>query len=152
MEKILDELCAELNNYFRRDIHSGEYVISGGSIDLHEYIQDGQYFRIVGSVFNEGVHKYPATDLKDEVFRGAIWSMAVPETVLDLASDIDEWKAKYEDVNSSMMSPFTSESFGTYSYSKSSGGTSGGAGDTSNSWQGAFASRLNKWRRLRGLN
>lgn len=152
MEKVLSELCAELNNYFWRKKLSGSYIIQNGSIDLDEYIQDGQYFRIVGSVFNDGVHKYPATNLKDEVFKGGIWTMAVPETVIDLASDIAEWKAKYEDVNSSMMSPFTSESFGNYSYSKSSGGTSGGAGDTSNSWQGAFASRLNKWRRLRGLN
>lgn len=151
MEKILDELCAELNNYFKRDIHSGEYVISGGSIDLHEYIQDGQYFRIVGSVFNDGVHKYPVTDLHDEVFKGAIWSMAVPQAVIDLASDIEAWKAKFEDVNSPAMSPFTSESFNNYSYSKSSGGSSGD-GDSANSWQGAFASRLNKWRRLRGLN
>lgn len=35
---MLTELCAELKNYFLRDIdadiHYGEYTISGGSIDL----------------------------------------------------------------------------------------------------------------------
>ena len=151
MEKVLNELCAELNNYFWRKKLSGSYIIQNGSIDLNEYIQDGQYFRIVGSVFNDGVHKYPVTDLHDEEFRGSIWSMAVPETVLDLASDISDWQTKYGDINSSAMSPFSSESFNNYSYSKSSGSSSGDGYD-SNSWQGVFSSRLAKWRRVRGLN
>lgn len=151
MEKVLSELCAELNNYFWRKKLTGSYIIQNGSIDLDEYIQDGQYFRIVGSVFNDGVHKYPVTDLHDEEFRGSIWSMAVPQTVLDLASDISDWQTKYGDINSSAMSPFSSESFNNYSYSKPSGSSSGDGYDSS-SWQGVFASRLAKWRRVRGLN
>ena len=150
MDKILTELCEELNNFFWKQKLTGTFTIQSGSIDLHEYVQEGQYFRIVGSVFNDGVHKYPATDLKDEVFKGGIWTMAVPETVIDLASDIKDWRAKYESADSAMMSPFASESFGNYSYSKATGGTAG-SGDTSNSWIGAFSSRMNKWRRLRGL-
>lgn len=152
MEKVLTELCDELNNYFWRQKKMGTFSISGGHIDLGEYIKEGQYFRIVGSTFNEGVHKYPASGLKDEVFNGAIWSMAVPETVVDLASDIAAWEEKYGGVDSPALSPFASESFNNYSYSKSSGGASGTGAENANSWQGAFASRLNKWRRLRGLN
>ena len=46
------------------------------------------------------------------------------------------------------MSPFTSESFGGYSYSKSSG--SGGNGEAQAlSWQRQFQSSLNKWRKIR---
>lgn len=150
MDKILTELCEELNNFFWKQKLTGTFTIQNGSIDLHEYVQEGQYFRIIDSVFNNGVHKYPATDLKDEVFKGGVWTMAVPETVIALASDIKDWRAKYESVDSAMMSPFASESFGNYSYSKSTGGTAGN-GDNSNSWIGAFSSRMNKWRRLRGL-
>lgn len=151
MDKMLTELCDELNNYFTQEKVNGTFTISGGNIDLHEYVQQGQYFRIVGSVFNDGVHKYPATDLHDEVFKGAIWSMAVPQTVIDLASDIKAWKTKYAGADSPAMSPFQSESFNNYSYSKSTGGTAG-SGDMGNSWQGVFAPQMNKWRRLRGIS
>ena len=153
MEKMLTELCHELNNYFWREKIQGKFVISGGEISVSALtLLDGQYFRIVGSVMNDGVHKYPATDLIDEEFEGSIWSMAVPQTVVDLASDIEEWNNLYGGASSQAMSPFNSESFGNYSYSKS-GASSGSASGSSNpnSWQSVFASRLNKYRRLRGL-
>ena len=142
---MLTELCAELKNYFLRDrnadIHYGEYTISGGSIDL-PFLLDGQYFRIVGSVLNDGVYQYPADGLTDEEFTGAVWAMAVPPSVVALAADIEEWNAKNAET---LASPYTSESFGGYSYTKASGNSeSGGA----YSWKDQFASRLSKWRRL----
>jgi len=142
---MLTELCAELKNYFLRDrdadIHYGEYTISGGSIDL-PFLLNGQYFRIVGSVMNDGVYQYPVSDLADEVFTGAVWSMAVPPSVIDLAAEIKAWN----EANAvTLASPYTSESFGGYSYTKASGNSaSGGA----YSWKDQFASRLSKWRRL----
>ena len=149
MEKMLTELCAELNNYFWRDKRSMKLKIEGGTFTC-DFLQTGQYFRIIGSIFNDGVHKYPATDLHDEEFDGSIWSMAVPPAVIDLASDIDAWEAKYGGVDSPAMSPFASESFGNYSYSKGSA-SSGSSSGNANSWQAVFANRLNKWRRLRNL-
>lgn len=142
---MLTELCAELKNYFLRDrnedIHYGEYTISGGSIDL-PFLLNGQYFRIVGSVLNDGVYQYPADGLTDETFTGAVWSMAVPPAVVALAAEIEAWNEKNADV---LASPYTSESFGGYSYTKASGSpASGGA----YSWKDQFASRLSKWRRL----
>lgn len=140
---MLTELCAELKNYFLRDqsedIHNGLFTISGGSIDL-PFLLDGQYFRIVGSVLNDGVYQYPASDLVDETFSGAVWAMAVPPAVIALAADIEAWNEANADT---LASPYTSESFGGYSYSKSSG-SSGGAF----TWKDQFASRLSKWRRL----
>jgi hypothetical protein len=47
------------------------------------------------------------------------------------------------------MSPFTSESFGGYSYSK--GGGSDASGKGQNTWQGAFKARLNAYRRMKGI-
>lgn len=151
MDKSLTELCGELNNYFWRAKIQGKFVIRGGSLvpsNATDNLQDGQYFRIVGSVFNDGVHKYPASDLTDEEFDGAIWSMAVPQAVIDLASEIQAWQAKYGGAESPAMSPFTAESFNNYSYSKGSGGTSGTVDP--NSWQAVFGSRMNRFRRLRG--
>lgn len=148
MGKMLTEICDYLNNYFWRVKYNVKVTIEDGTFTA-DFLKDGQYFRIIGSTFNDGVHKYPATDLIDESFDGAIWSMAVPQSVIDLASDIEKWQTKYGDVNSEAMSPFTSESFGNYSYSK---GSSMGAGSINpNSWQSIYASRLNKWRRLRNI-
>ena len=153
MEKVLTELCAELNNYFWRTKVQGHFVITEGVIHFNNNlpIMEDQYFRIIGSVFNDGVHKYPASDLKDEEFDGAVWSMAVPQAVIDIATDLDAWLKQYGGVDSPAMSPYNSESFNNYSYSKGStfSGTSGSG--NANSWQAVFASRLNKWRRMRGI-
>ena len=146
MEKGITELCEYLNNYFWRVKRNVKMTISNGTFEV-DFLQPGQYFRIVGSLFNDGVHVYPATDLQDEEFNGSIWSMAVPETVIDLASEIDQWRTKYENINSQAMSPFTAESFGNYSYSKTASTNEG----SSNNWQTVFASRLAPYRRLRGL-
>ena len=148
MEKVLTELCDYLNNYFWRSKRNVKLTISGGTFTVN-FLQQGQYFRIVGSVFNDGVYKYPATGLTNEEFEGSIWSMAVPQTVIDLASEIKEWQTKYGTVDSEAMSPFNSESFGNYSYSKSSASSS--ADGNPNSWQAVYASRLAPYRRLRGL-
>ena len=71
--------------------------------------------------------------------------MAVPSEVIDLSTEIDKWiEANADTLNS----PFQSESFGGYSYSKASG-TSGTSGDGSITWQSHFAGKLNKWRKMR---
>lgn len=143
---MLTELCAELKNYFLRnreaDIHYGEYTISGGSIVL-PFLLAGQYFRIVGSVLNDGVYEYPAVGLTDETFAGAVWAMSVPPTVIALADDIEAWNAKNADA---LASPYTSESFGGYSYTKAT--TVGVGTNGAFTWRDQFASRLAKWRRL----
>jgi hypothetical protein len=147
MELILTEICEYLNNWFWEKKIQGNFTISDGTIDAIG-LKEGQYFRIIGSTFNDGIHIYPSTDLKDEEFNGSIWAMAVPATVIAIASDIKDWQALYGGADSSAMSPFNSESFAGYSYSKSG---SGNANSGSNaSWQDVFGGRLNKYRRLRG--
>lgn len=148
MNATLTELCGYLNNYFPVESHDVTLTIAGGTFTA-DYLQEGQYFRIIGSVFNDGVYKYPAQQLHDETFTGVIVAMAVPPTVIALASDIKAWRTQYESTTSPAMSPYASESFGNYSYSKSTGGT--GTSANPNSWETVFASRLNKWRRLRNI-
>lgn len=156
MEKMLTEVCHEVNNYFRRDsIRKSFSVENGDLIGIPDgFLQEGQYFLITGSIFNDGVHKHLSTgmNLKDETeFSGAIWALAIPEEFLALVSDISEWVTKYGGIDSAAYSPFSSESFGGYSYSKSAAGNaSDGSSDGSN-WKTVFASRLDKWRRKRGI-
>lgn len=145
---MLTELCQELRNWFERKKFFGTFTIESGQIDLPDgSLQSGQYFRIVGSVFNDGVHKYDPeseSQLVDEVFEGAIWSMGVPPAVVDLSERISEWVTKYGD---SVSSPYQSESFGGYSYQKASSGQ-GNAGSSSPTWQSTFANELNRWRKI----
>lgn len=140
----LTELCQELKNWFDLERFFGKFEIADGELSLPN-LQDGQYFRIVGSVFNDGVYKYPAIGLKNETFDGAVWAMAVPPAVISLLERINAWEEQY---GASVRSPYTSESFGGYSYTKSSGGTARGSTDPAYSYKNAFANELNKWRKV----
>lgn len=143
---MLTELCQELNNWFDYgDRHYGTYTIENGAIEPLDFLQNGQYYRIIGSVFNDGVHNYPDSEeeLTDETFTGSIWAMSVPPAVLALAQEIEAYNAS----DAAKPSPFVSESFGGYSYQKMSG-TSGGGTAISSDWQSVFGKKLNKWRRL----
>lgn len=141
---MLELLCKEINNFFVKEKHFGTFTISDGTIDLSDKLQEGQYFRIVGSVFNDGVYRYSDTlELTDEAFEGAIWAMAVPKQVIALSEEIKQWTF---DNSALLSSPYQSESFGGYSYSLKSGSAT--EGDGSLTWQGHFASRLNPWRKI----
>ena len=138
---MLTEICAELRNWFvvPNGVHVQTYTISGGIITPSDFLQDGQYFRIVGSVFNDGVYQYPYASLNDEVFEGAVWAMSLPPDLIALSAEIEE----YNKSDAGKPSPFTSESFGGYAYTKATDANGSPIG-----WQKAFASRLNKWRKL----
>ena len=143
---MLTVICKELRNWFEKEKLFGEFIISGGSIDLADTsVASGQYFRIIGSVFNDGVHMYPTEELTDEKFNGAIWLLAIPKDIVELSEKVTDWREKYEQTDSVSMSPYTSESFGGYSYSKPSG-TDAGSG--SGAWKSVFSDDLNRWRKI----
>ena len=139
---MLEQVLMHLNNWFLvpGGIHEGTYTIEDGGIAL-PFLANGQYFRICGSVFNDGLYQYPAGDLKTETFDGAVWALAVPQAVIDLAGEIEAWETKNGDAS---VSPYQSESFGGYQYSKATDSASGGAV----TWQSAFRSRINAWRKI----
>lgn len=137
---MLTEVCAELRNYFVSDIHNGTFEIVGGKITPLDFIHENQYFRIVGSVFNDGVYKNTADlVLTDEVFSGSVWAMAVPPSVVALAEEIK----KYNESDEAKPSAYNSESFGGYSYTKATD-----SNGVPLDWKKVFASRLNKYRRI----
>ena len=139
---MLEQVLMHLKNWFLvpGGIHEGTYTIEDGGITL-PFLANGQYFRICGSVFNDGLHQYPASDLKEETFDGTVWALAVPQAVIDLSTEIESWQTKNGDAS---VSPYQSESFGGYQYSKATDSASGGAV----TWQSAFRSRMNAWRKL----
>lgn len=148
---MLTEICAEIRNYFTydQDKKIGTWRIEDGqitpSIDFPT-----EYIRIVGSHKNDGVHCLSdANDiLADEEFQGGIWCMSIPPAFIALANEIAEWQSKYGGADSQALSPFQSESFGGYSYSKASGGSSNGYGSSAPTWQSTYAKRLNIYRKI----
>lgn len=143
---MLTELCQELRNWFEREKYFDTFTIENGAIAVPDgSLQDGQFFRVIGSVFNDGVHQYGTDELTDEVFKGAIWAMAVPPAVIDLSERISAWVTKYGD---SVSSPYSSESFGGYSYQKAGSGQGSANSGASPTWQSTFAGELNRWRKI----
>lgn len=145
----LTEVCAYLKNYFLngdKAVNSGTFTITSGEAPL-DTLLEGQYFCIRGSILNDGVWQNVAADLANlraEEFEGEIWSMSVPRDFEQLCDDISAWRTVNESSTSPNMSPFQSESFGGYSYSKGSGAN----GASAITWQSQFASRLSTYRRI----
>ena len=146
---MLTDLCQELRNWFDLERYEGTFTISGGALTA-DFLQTNQYYRIIGSIFNDGVHKYgdPTDILEDEEFKGAVWALGIPKAVICLDKQIDEWIAKYGGVDSVAMSPYTSESFGGYSYSKGSNLAAVTSANSATGWKAMFASQLNRWRKI----
>ena len=147
---MLTEICQYLRNWFEYYKLTGRFVVSTGRITYADgtalSILNGQYYRIVGSVFNDGVHKLGESDtLTDESeFTGAVWLMAVPPAVVQLDADITQWLT---DNAAAINSPYASESFGGYSYSLRSGNAADGD-STGATWQSQFKTRLSPWRKI----
>ena len=143
---MLEQILMELQNWFRvRDnvngIHPGTYTIENGGIAL-PFLRDGQYFRIMGSLFNDGLHRYgPDMEaLTDEIFNGTIWALAIPKSVVQLAKEMEQWQSKNGEVASGI---YQSESFGGYQYSKQTASDGGQL----TVWS-VFRNRLDPWRKL----
>lgn len=149
---MLNEICAEIRNYFSLDEDKifGEFAVVNREITPPVELEDGQYYRIVGSVFNDGVHKKGDTLTNEPTFKGAVWKMRVPYDVLNLADEIEQWQLKNGSPESANMSPYSSESFGGYSYTKASGFGSDN-GSPYATWQTMFAKRLNPYRKVRAV-
>lgn len=139
---MLEEILDFIHNYFIKEVYRGTFKIESGILDV-DFLQENQYFKIQGSIFNDGVHQYSDFSLVDEEFTGEIWAMAVPMAVIKLSNEIETYVQEY---GSKLDSPYQSESFGGYSYSKGSGTDS--HGNDVNSWQSKFSSRLNHWRKI----
>lgn len=142
---MLTEIFQYLRNWFEKSKYFADFIISDGVITFSDGrpipLITGQYFRVIGSALNDGVHKFGEADLLAEEFSGAVWTMAVPPAVAALAGEIQVWTAANSDA---INSPYQSESFGGYSYQKGYSGSNA----TVVTWQSQFASRLAPWRKI----
>lgn len=136
---MLEEVLRYLNNRFEVAHQDGTFAVSGGTIDVGAV--EGQYFWLEGSVFNDGLHQQPDTDMEDEEFEGRAALLAVPRAVIDMADEIAAWCEANADA---IAGPFQSESFGGYSY------TLAGSSDEAmlSPWQAKFGPRLNAFRKV----
>ena len=51
---MLDEILAEIRNYFVVKVHSGDFEVIGGKLSPLDFLQNGQYFfnsSLCGTVF-----------------------------------------------------------------------------------------------------
>lgn len=146
---MLTEICQYLRNWFVRDKILGWFSIENGVLLASDGtalpLLSGQYFRVIGSVFNDGVHQNGDSLTDEPAFNGAVWLMAVPPDFLALVSDIADW---IEDNSAALNSPYSSESFGNYSYSLRGSGSTNGTDSGGVSWQSQFSSRLAAWRKI----
>ena len=136
---MLEAMLTHLHNWFpaRNGKHAGALVIASGVLSPDVGLVSGQYYRIRGSVFNDGLHRVDGGEaLTDEEFTGEVWALAVRKGGQDLAEEIAAWRESNPETEK------TSESFGGYSYIRAQGAIGGVGG-----WQAAFAGRLNAWRR-----
>lgn len=137
---MLFEILKHIRNFFPDAAHAitGTFKVEEGVLNPSPVLLEGQYYLIEGSVLNDGVFKYGDTSaLSDEIFEGTVTPLKIPRDFLTLVAEIEEYQANDKP------SPYTSESFGGYSYTK---GTT--ASGNAASWQNAFGTRLNTWRKI----
>ena len=139
---MLDKLLRELGWYRRpnkyvNQIKVGKFTIDGGNITPSEFLKENDYYRIIGSKFNDGLYQYPNSDLTDEEFDGAVWVMRVPPALVTLAQQYNEELEK----ESGKPSAYISESFGGYSYTKATNSKG-----VPLNWEHLHADELNQWR------
>lgn len=168
MLSTIEALCGEVHNYFEQSKEIGDYAIEDGGISL-PFLSVGQFFRIVGSKFNDGIYVYgPDGKVMHEIAwqealdERAVWD-SVPTVVwketagFALADEefhgaiwplaipkafiqLAEEVKIYNESDISKPSVLVSESFGGYSYTKASN-------NTDSTWQNAFKSKLRRWRK-----
>lgn len=147
---MLNEVCGYLKNWFEKEQIFDTFTITDNAIARSDgstlSFTGCNYFRIAGDkpTINDGVYPVSEYVLENDTFKGAVWLMAVPSDLIELCNNISDWEEKYGGVDSQALSPYTSESFGGYSYSKSAGSEDGGG----SGWQAAFKSKLSRYRKI----
>ncbi len=114
----MEEILGYINNSFAVTKEEGTFNISNNSITIKGNYIEGQYIRLTGSILNDGVYKVESTEGNtitlvgaiDEVFEGAIYSLAIPKEIVRIAGAFEEAKEKIGN------GIYDSESFGEYSY------------------------------------
>lgn len=139
------DVMRHVNNFFETGYRATTYSISGGILSPNDVLRPGMWIYISGSFFWDGVWKIgegwrledAPENAADDTFVGRVHFLAPPADFLALCDEIAEFNAK------NAVSPYQSESFGEYSYTRATGKDGGVLG-----WQQAFSDRLRPFRRM----
>lgn len=145
---VLEDILGHIHNWFDGNIAPivvTDCEIANGELPESVSILSGAWYRIQGSVLNDGLHLSPSTDLSDETFDGTITILTIPRPLLRLAEEISDWQALYGEATNS---PYASESFGGYTYTMRGASSSQGGSGGLTGWREVFADRLNQWRKM----
>lgn len=153
---MLERILRHIHNWFDRDPVRGfvnvvrsTFTIEDGELHIAEgFLQEGQFYRIQGSTFNDGLHIVGDTDLRDETFYGAVYGLKLPNDFIALANEIEQWQSDYEEYCEDILNaeaPYKSESFGGYTYTKADVPSKQ---EQATMWTKAFASQLAKWAKV----
>ena len=146
---ILERVLNHIHNWFVYDQMDVSCAIEGGSLPASISIPEGAWYRIQGSLFNDGLHRHPAAYLRDETFDGTITICAIPNALLDVVEEIEDWQQAYNaGRKKALESPYQSESFDGYSYSIRGDLTAQNGSGGLTGWQAEFASQLNPFRKI----
>ncbi len=145
----ITRICTLLHNFFtdKDHIFYNNYNIHNNILNFN-FIKYGQYFRITGSVFNDGVYCNIPEDLKrlkDETFKGAIWLMNVPADFIRLCEELEMFNAKIAELSGNFRG-YSSESWGGYSYNLPTSAPS-----YMQDWQNKLKQAMNSYRKISEL-
>lgn len=138
---MLETILEHLHNWFpvKDGVKRGTFKVVSGVLEA-DFIAENQYYRIKGSIFNDGLYQRGNNDtLTDESFIGEVWALAIPKRLITLAEKIKAWRDANPETDK------VSESFGGYSYSKGGTGTQNA---NVGGWQTAFAKELSVWKKV----
>ena len=149
---MIEEICDAINNDFTDPATAlrGAFRVRDGRLDLAG-VPDGQYVRVRGSAFNDGIRRCPLVGLTDETFEGEVLPMRPPKAFMKLVAEIEAWVERFGDA---AVSPFAEEDYGRYRYKKAQSVRTAAGGKASAwetrqpSWQSVYGDRLRRWRRL----
>lgn len=147
---LIEQVLYHIHNWFEYDVlDASGCEITGGELPASVTLFDGAWYRIEGSLLNDGLHQHPDPNLRDETFDGTITVCAIPNALLSVVDEIEDWQLHYSEARRKALStPYSSESFDGYSYTtKDFSGASSASGGLSG-WQAAFVTELNPWRKM----
>ena len=145
----ITRMCTVLHNFFtdKSHIFYNIYTIPDNILN-NNFIKQGQYFRITGSVFNNGVYCNTPDDLKrlkNETFKGAIWGMDVPADFGSLCEEVERFNVKIAELSGNFRG-YSSESWGGYSYNLPTSAPS-----YMQDWQCKIRQAMNAYRKISEL-
>ena len=149
---MLEEIFDYLKNDFRYKRIEGDMHVTSGRLELPGGVEPapGQFVRIFGSIYNNGVHVYDDDTLTDESWWGTVWLLAVPSDLVELAGRIRadrEAQRAAEDAaresGAASVGPLKSESFDGYSYTRATR-----ADGSLMDWRDTYRGELARWRKL----